>query len=128
MEYKIINKDTPKPWINVLANKEFGTIVTNNGCGFTYCYNSGEYKITSWTNDTVVNDKSEGFKINNQLFDPSTCTHGFGYSVFESNTDKVDRKITQFVPVNDNVKVFLMELTNKTESKQNLNINFWNIK
>ena len=63
-EYVIYNKDTPAPWVNVIANKKFGTIVTNNGCGFTYAYNSGEFKITSWTNEMIVNDKSEGFKFN----------------------------------------------------------------
>ena len=46
------------PWSNIIANKNFGTIITNNGCGYTYAYNSGEFKITSWTNETVVNDKN----------------------------------------------------------------------
>ena len=76
-EYVIYNKDTPAPWSNIIANKNFGTIVTNNGCGYTYAYNSGEFKITSWTNEMVVNDKSEGFKFNNHEFDPEKCTHGF---------------------------------------------------
>ena len=67
-EYVIYNKDTPTPWSNIIANKNFGTIVTNNGCGYTYAYNSGEFKITSWTNEMVLNDKSEGIKINNSLF------------------------------------------------------------
>ena len=35
-EYVIYNKNTPAPWCNVIANKTFGTLVTNNGCGFTY--------------------------------------------------------------------------------------------
>ena len=64
----VYNKDTPAPWANVIANKKFGTIITNNGCGFTYAYNSGEFKITSWTNEMVVNDKSEGFRFNGKVF------------------------------------------------------------
>ena len=59
-EYVIYNKNTPAPWSNIIANKSFGTIVTNNGCGYTYAYNSGEFKISSWTNEMIVNDKSEG--------------------------------------------------------------------
>ena len=80
-EYVIYNKDTPTPWSNIIANKNFGTIVTNNGCGYTYAYNSGEFKITSWTNEMVQNDKSEGFKFDGRQFDPEKCTHGFGYSI-----------------------------------------------
>ena len=38
-EYVIYNKDTPAPWTNIIANKNFGTVITNNGCGYTYAYN-----------------------------------------------------------------------------------------
>ncbi len=124
-EYKIVNRDTPKPWINVIANKEFGTIVTNNGCGFTYCYNSNEYKITSWTNDTVLNDKSEGIRINDELFDPTTCIHGFGYSVLKSSSEVLDKQLTEFVANDDNIKIYILKLTNKTKKDQELNIDFW---
>lgn len=124
-EYVIYNKDTPAPWSNIIANKNFGTIVTNNGCGYTYAYNSGEFKITSWTNEMVVNDKSEGFKFNNHEFDPEKCTHGFGYSILESETKELYHEITEFVAVNDNVKIYLMKLKNKTNSKYSTNVEFW---
>ncbi len=124
-EYKTVNKNTPKPWINVIANKEFGTIITNNGCGFTYCYNSNEYKITSWTNDTVLNDKSEGIRINDELFDPVTCRHGFGYSVLESSSETLGKELTEFVAAEDNVKIYILKLTNKSKKEQELKINFW---
>ena len=39
--YVIENNNTKTPWSNVIANESFGTIVTNNGCGYTYGYNSG---------------------------------------------------------------------------------------
>ena len=34
--------------------------------------NSGMFKITSWTNDIVLNDKSEGIKINDRVTPIST--------------------------------------------------------
>ena len=124
-EYVIYNKDTPTPWANVIANKKFGTIITNNGCGFTYAYNSGEFKITSWTNEMVVNDKSEGFRFNGKVFDPSKCTHGFGYSILENETEDLKKEITEFVALNDTVKIYLMKLTNKLNKKNDVNITFW---
>ena len=124
-EYVIYNKDTPTPWVNVIANKKFGTIVTNNGCGFTYAYNSGEFKLTSWTNDIVVNDKSEGFKFNDKVFDPSRCVHGFGYSILENETKDLKKEITEFVAADDNVKIYLMKLTNKLKKKNNFDLSFF---
>ena len=124
-EYVIYNRNTPMPWSNVIANKKFGTVITNNGGGFTYAYNSGEFKITSWNNEMVCNDKSEGFKFNGKIFDPTKCTHGFGYSILESETDDIKKEITEFVALEDTVKIYLMKLTNKTNKSQDLDINYW---
>lgn len=124
-EYVIYNKNTPAPWSNVIANENFGTIVTNNGCGFTYAYNSGEYKITSWTNDMVLEDKSEGFKFDGKMFHPEKCTHGFGYSILESETKELYHEVTEFVAQKDSVKIYMMKLRNKTASPYKTNVNFW---
>lgn len=124
-EYIIYNKNTPMPWSNVIANKNFGTIITNNGCGYTYAYNSGEFKLTSWSNETIQNDKSEGFKFNNKQFDPEKCTHGFGYSILESETEDLKHEITEFVACDDSVKVYLLKLKNKKKIKNHINIKFW---
>ena len=110
---------------NIIANKNFGTIVTNNGCGFTYAYNSSEFKLTSWTNDMVCNDKSEGFKFNGKVFDPTYCVHGFGYSTLSSETSELKHEITEFVPVDDPIKVYLMTLTNKEKTKKNIEIEYY---
>ena len=124
-EYVVYNKDTPTPWSNIIANKNFGTIVTNNGCGFTYAYNSSEFKLTSWTNDIVCNDKSEGFKFNDRIFDPTKCIHGFGYSILSSETNELKHEVTEFVPVEDTIKVYLLKLTNKEKTKKSIDIDFF---
>lgn len=124
-EYVITNNDTPTPWSNVICNKNMGSIITNNGCGYTYCYNSGEYKITSWTNEMVVNDKSEGLKINGLIFDPYKCTHGFGYSVLESVTDSFSESLTEFIATDDNVKIYIFKIKNNDTKKHNIDLSFW---
>lgn len=124
-EYVIYNKNTPTPWSNIIANKNFGTIVTNNGCGYTYAYNSGEFKISSWTNEMVVNDKSEGFKFNGKMFDPEKCIHGFGYSILSSETEALKHEVTEFVALEENVKIYLMKVKNKISKKNPTNIEFW---
>ncbi len=124
-EYVITNPNTPTPWSNVIASKDFGTIVTNNGCGYTYAYNSGEFKITSWTNENVVNDKSEGFKINGKVFEPTRCIHGFGYSILESSDNNLDKSLTEFVPLEDTVKIYMLRIKNKQKTKTSLDIEFF---
>ena len=124
-EYVIYNKNTPMPWVNVIANKTFGTIISNNGCGYTYAYNSGEFKITPWTNETIKNEKSEGFKFNGKIFDPEKCTHGFGYSILESETNELFHEITEFVAVENNVKFYLLKLKNNKDSRNNVKVEFF---
>lgn len=124
-EYVIYNNKTPVPWSNVIANREFGTVITNNGAGFTYFENSSEFKITSWTNDLVVNDRSEGFKFNDKLFVPDKCTHGMGYSILESESLELRKEITEFVSINEPVKLYLVKLENKTNKKQDVDTCFW---
>lgn len=123
--YVIEDNNTPMPWSNVIANDSFGTIVTNNGCGYTYGYNSSEFKISAWTNEKVLNDKSEGIKINNSLFDPSRCSHGFGYSILESEGEALHKEITEFVAVDDPVKLYIVKLKNKTKKDISLNVDFF---
>ena len=124
-EYTIINQDTPTPWCNVLANEKFGTIVTNNECGFTYAYNSQMFKITSWTNDIVLNDKSEGIVVNGERVNANKCTHGFGYSTFNHDCRDYSFETTHFVALNDTIKFYKIDFTNKSGADKKFKINFW---
>lgn len=109
-EYVIYNKNTPMPWSNVLANDSFGTVVTNNNNGFTYAYNSKEYKLTTWTNDLLLDDPSEWFVINSKNIIWDRCTHGFGYSIFNAETKDYSLEYTTFVPKHKNLKVNLVTI------------------
>ena len=124
-EYHITNPNTPMPWSNVLTNGKFGTIITNNDNGFTYATNSREFKVTSWTNDTIIDDKSEGIKLNGHQVVWHDCIHGMGYSKFKfkDNDYKVD--VTYFVPPNENVKVGIYTIRNLSNKDNLVNINYW---
>ncbi len=124
-EYVIYDASTPTPWSNVIASKNFGTIVTNNGCGYTYAYNSGEFKITSWSNEMVVNDTSEGIKINGKIFNPTKCIHGFGYSILESSNDEFSKSLTEFVALEDTVKFYVLKIKNNQKKAQEVELEFY---
>jgi cyclic beta-1,2-glucan synthetase len=50
---------TPAPWINVIANPQFGFQVAADGSGFTWALNSREHQITPWSNDPVADRPGE---------------------------------------------------------------------
>jgi len=124
-EYKITNQNTPVAWSNVIANPNFGTVVTNNECGFTYSHNSQMFKLTSWTNDVIINNKSEGIDINGKEVRNYICRHGFGYSTFEHLGDNYHLETTHFVAKDDKVKFYKNRLTNITNTPQKYKIKFW---
>ena len=53
-EYHILNTKTPVPWCNVMANENFGTLVSSYGTVYTYYKNSQGYKISNWCNDWIT--------------------------------------------------------------------------
>ena len=65
-EYVIVlegDRDTPLPWSNVLANPEFGTIVSSSGAAFTWAGNSRENRITPFANDPLADPTGEAIYL-----------------------------------------------------------------
>lgn len=52
-------KTTPSPWCNILTNPDFGCIVSEQGFASTWALNSGENRLTGWSNDAVSDPASE---------------------------------------------------------------------
>src|SRR5262249_27208345 len=46
---------TPLPWSNIIANPNFGTVVTESGPSYTWSENSHEFRLTPWNNDPITN-------------------------------------------------------------------------
>ncbi|HLB98796.1 MAG TPA: glycosyl transferase, partial [Acetobacteraceae bacterium] len=52
-------QSTPAPWINVVANPDFGFQVSTDGGGTTWSVNSRENLLTPWSNDPVSDRSGE---------------------------------------------------------------------
>ena len=50
---------TPAPWINVIANPQFGFQIAVEGGGYTWSMNSRENQLTQWSNDPVTDRPGE---------------------------------------------------------------------
>lgn len=123
-EYVIDKLNTPMPWANVIANKKFGTVITNNLGGFSYIHNSRELKLTAWSNDIVSDPATEAIYINSEKFIPSVVKHGFGYTVFEGKTKEYDVIIKIFVGCEDSIKLYEVKVINNLADNQKLQITF----
>ncbi len=117
---------TPSPWCNVLANEGFGTIVSEAGLGFTWCINSGEHRLTPWSNDPVVDPQTEALYLRDEetadIWTPTplpaggdaSCQvhHHAGATTWQRNAEGLEQRLTVFVPPDAPVKLALLTLTN----------------
>ena len=129
---------TPAPWVNVISNPEFGFVVSESGGGFTWCENSGENKLSPWSNDAVSDIPGEVFYLSDEESkvwsitpapiredEPYIIKHGFGYTEFEHSSNGISQKMVQFVPIGDSVKVSIISLMNLSFGVRNITLTYY---
>lgn len=131
--------NTPVPWCNIISNKNFGFLVTESGASTTWAENSRENRLTTWSNDPVVDPSGEIIYMRDEetgeiwSVTPHPIRtkasyiirHGFGYSVFEHSWHGIEHELTEFVPVTDSVKLCILKLRNLTNSKRKLSATYY---
>ena len=55
-----------RPWVNLLANPDFGCQVSELGVGFTWAGNSRMHQLTGWSNDALRDPPSEWLLLQDQ--------------------------------------------------------------
>jgi cyclic beta-1,2-glucan synthetase len=128
---------TPAPWINVIANRQFGFHVSTDGSGFTWSINSQQYQITPWSNDAIGDPPGEILYIRDEetgeiwgptalpireKTSPYTVRHGQGYSRFEHIAHGIALELTLFVPTDDPVKIARLKIANQSGRERSLSI------
>ncbi|HVC00718.1 MAG TPA: glucoamylase family protein [Steroidobacteraceae bacterium] len=118
---------TPAPWINVVANADFGFQVAAGGSGFTWSVNSRERTLTPWSNDPVADRPGEAWYLKDEdteelwgptllpIRDPHAyhcARHGQGYSRFEHESHGIATDLLQFVPLHDPIKISRLRIRN----------------
>ena len=113
-DYVITNTNTPMPWVNVIANRHFGCVVSSTMAGFTFANNAQQFKLTSWSNDIVRDNAGEMLLINKKQFVPATARHSQGYSAFDAEYDNMKVDVRLFVARERMEKYYQIRVTNKT--------------
>ncbi|MGH8147880.1 MAG: GH36-type glycosyl hydrolase domain-containing protein, partial [Rhodanobacteraceae bacterium] len=128
---------TPAPWINVVANPDFGFQVATEGGGFTWSINSRENQLTPWSNDPVSDRSGEVFYLRDNdtgdLWCPTAlpirddgtsyiARHGWGYSRFEHAAHGIAAELLQYVPLGDPIKISRLTLHNTTPHSRHISL------
>jgi cyclic beta-1,2-glucan synthetase len=128
---------TPAPWINVIANPSFGFQVSTEGSGYTWSMNSRENQLTPWSNDPVGDRPGEVFYIRDEqtgiLWSPTAlpireevgqyiARHGQGYSRFEHSSHGISLELSQYVPLNDSIKISRLKIRNNSRRTRRLSV------
>jgi cellobiose phosphorylase len=128
-EYVITTTDrqvTPAPWVNVLANPYFGTVISESGLAYTWSENAHEFRLTPWGNDPVSDASGEAFYLRDEETGhfwspmplpsrgalPYACRHGFGYSVFEHTEDGISSEVWVYVAQDVPIKFTVLKVRN----------------
>ncbi len=137
------NTHTPAPWVNVIANQNFGTMISEIGSGFTWYGNSQRNRLTQWSNDPVIDPPSEAIYIRDEetgVFWTPTASpireemayrarHGAGYTIFEHNSHGIEQELTVFVPMDRNggdpIKLQRLRLLNNSARQRKLSITYY---
>lgn len=129
---------TPAPWVNVIANAQAGFIVSESSGGYSWSQNSRENRLTPWSNDPVSDPAGEIIYLRDAddyavwSATPRPCgvppfriRHGAGYSSFENQSHAIHSLLTMFVPPDDSVKIFRLQLTNHSDAPRHLSVTFY---
>jgi cyclic beta-1,2-glucan synthetase len=120
-------QSTPAPWSNVLANEDFGCVVTESGGGFTWAANSGENRLTPWTNDPIADPPTDVLYLRDEetaaIWTPTpgpagrhtACQirHGAGYTEWRQHSEGIASRLRIFVPPDAPVKIVRLQLRNQ---------------
>lgn len=129
----------PTAWSMVLANKTFGTIVTQNLGGYTWHKNSRLNRLSSFNNNPIFDLPSEIFYIKDEKTKKkwSLCNnlneenlegyleYGFGYVSFRTYKENIEHDLTIFVPRKENVKINILKLRNQEPNRRKLKLYYY---
>ncbi len=137
LEYVIKKYNTPRPWINVISNGNYGLVISQLGGGFSWITHSNLNRLTRWQQDLVRDNWGKYLYLRDdetgQIWSPTVgpvmrkpafyeCRHGIGYSTFNSLQNEIEAAYRVFVPFGDDVEIWTLRLKNRSERARRISI------
>jgi cyclic beta-1,2-glucan synthetase len=133
-------RQTPLPWINVMANPKFGAFVSESGAEFIWGRNSQNDRLTPWFNDPISDPPGTAIYIRDDdigvVWSPTPkpirekdayrARHGQGYTTFEHNSHAIEQRLLTFVPADSAgglpVRLQRLRLRNNSSRRRKLTV------
>lgn len=132
-------RETPAPWVNILANEEFGSVVSATGAAFTWTANSRENRLTPFDNDSVTESSAEAIFIRDDdtgalwgatpgALDRSPADtrwlvqHSHGATRFACEAAGLTQELAVCVAPTDPAKISTLTLTNASTEPRRLSV------
>ena len=145
-EYAVVlrgGEDTPAPWVNVLANERFGTVVGTTGAAWTWSENSRENRLTAFGNDPVSEFTGEALFLRDEDTGRTwgvtpgplprsprdgrwVIRHAAGVTRYAHGAHGVRCDLSVFVHAEEPVKFMMLSLTNSSGRPRRLSIVSYN--
>ncbi|WP_127017112.1 GH36-type glycosyl hydrolase domain-containing protein [Anoxybacter fermentans] len=136
-EYVITRPDTPRPWVNVICPGDYGLVISQTGGGYSWKTHASLNRITRWEQDLIRDDWGKYVYLRDDntgyfwsLTWKPVCQnpefyqvhHGIGYSKFISRNYGIRSQLTIFIPKDDPVEIWWVELTNESNQEKTLSL------
>jgi len=132
-------KLAPAPWTNVLANPQFGCLVTDAGLGYSWAGNSQMNRLTPWSNDPTSDPPGEVVYLRDEetadFWTPTplplgprtrvTARHGQGYTRYSHASRGLQQDFLVFVPTDDPIKLVRLSLRNDGDHTRHLSATYF---
>jgi cyclic beta-1,2-glucan synthetase len=145
-EYVVVltgDRETPLPWSNVLANPNFGTIVSERGSAHTWCESSRENRLTPFANDPITDPTAEAIFLRDEHSGgiwaatpgPLRRTarsprwlvrHSAGVTRYQRNADDLRQELAVYVALREPVKFSVLTLTNRSSRARKITLISYN--
>lgn len=135
-EYVITSPRTPRPWINVISNGDYGITVSQAGSGYSWRTHAQLNRVTRWEQDLIKDEWGKYLYLTDEAghvwsagwkpvcSEPTAyrCRHGVGYSVIESLNHGIASELLIFVPNEEPMEIWKLTLTNRSRRTRRLKI------
>jgi len=129
----------PVPWCNVVANEEFGFLASESALGCTWAVNSGEHRLTPWTNDPVTDPPAEVVYLRDEETariwsatpNPAGAgaayrvRHGAGYTSYAHERHGLSQELTAFVDATAALKYLVLRIHDLSGRQRRLTATYY---
>ncbi|GAB4318450.1 MAG: glycosyl transferase [Candidatus Sumerlaeia bacterium] len=137
-EFIITRPDTPAPWVNYISNGTMTGLVSHTGGGFSFYITPKDHRITRWRYNAlpldrpgrcfILRDRATG-RFWSPTWQPCgspvgdfECRHAMFRTTISSITHGIRTAITYFVPLEDNLEVWLVRVKNEGRRARSLDV------